>query len=180
MLRLDSVHLSYGHVHAIKGVSLAVAAGEVDVRRGVGQFDRERLGQLARRVHDAEQYVGDCPASGLAQKGRSRQKPPRRLGTAFSRSFRVELAELKAAVPGLRLSVDCFHTEEELNALLRSDKELRLVYSDISRDPRVVSAGKNPFTASLFQPGYAGALETRRRLIELCEWDFNERYLYTE
>jgi len=29
MLRLDGVHLSYGHVHAIKGVSLDVAAGEI-------------------------------------------------------------------------------------------------------------------------------------------------------
>jgi len=29
MLRLDGVHLYYGHVHAIKGVSLAVAAGEI-------------------------------------------------------------------------------------------------------------------------------------------------------
>jgi branched-chain amino acid transport system ATP-binding protein len=29
MLRLDGVHLYYGHVHAIKGVSLVVAAGEI-------------------------------------------------------------------------------------------------------------------------------------------------------
>ena len=33
-----------------------------------------------------------------------------------------------------------------------------------------------PFSAALFEPGYAGALETWRRLLELCEWDFNERY----
>jgi branched-chain amino acid transport system ATP-binding protein len=29
MLRLDSVHLYYGHVHAVKGMSLTVAAGEI-------------------------------------------------------------------------------------------------------------------------------------------------------
>ncbi|GAF76725.1 unnamed protein product, partial [marine sediment metagenome] len=57
------------------------------------------------------------------------------------------------------------------------DRALRLVYSDLRNDSRVASAGKNPFSARLFEPGYAGALETWRRLLELCDWDFNERYL---
>ncbi|HNW43990.1 MAG TPA: nitrogenase component 1 [Elusimicrobiales bacterium] len=87
------------------------------------------------------------------------------------------LATLKAANPGLRVSAAVFRTPAELRALLRADKALRLVYSDIRLDPRVTAAGKTPFSASLFEAGYEGALETRRRLLELCQWDFNERYL---
>ena len=83
----------------------------------------------------------------------------------------------KALPPGRRLPVRFFKTPEELRTLWRADRALRLVYSDIRADSRVVSAGKNPFSASLFEPGYAGALETWRRLLELCESDFNERYL---
>lgn len=91
-----------------------------------------------------------------------------------------QIAALKASLPGLRLSAKTFATPEELAGLLRSDRGLRLVYSDVRRDRRVVSAGKNPFSTALFEPGYDGALETWRRLLELCEWDFNERYLTQE
>ena len=83
---------------------------------------------------------------------------------------------LKAESPGARLSAEFFKTPRELAALLSGDRTLRLVYSDLRRDRRVLSAGKSPFSAALFEPGYAGALETWRRLLELCEWDFNERY----
>ncbi len=97
--------------------------------------------------------------------------------TGIAGDFEAGLAALKKVFPSLRLTVDLFKTPDGLDKLLRSDKTMRLVYSDISRDPRIVSAGRNPFTAALFQPGYAGALETWRRLLELCDWDFNERYL---
>ena len=86
-------------------------------------------------------------------------------------------AALKTALPGLRLSAKVFSAPEELEGLLRSDRGLRLVYSDIRRDARAVSAGKSPFSTAIFEPGYEGALETWRRLLELCEWEFNERYL---
>ncbi|MCX5785580.1 MAG: hypothetical protein NTX59_07815 [Elusimicrobia bacterium] len=89
----------------------------------------------------------------------------------------ADISALKASLPGRRLSAEFFKTPRELAALLRSGPALRLVYSDIRSDPRVVSAGKTPFSAALFEPGYDGALETRRRLLELCEWNFNERYL---
>lgn len=75
------------------------------------------------------------------------------------------------------ITVKFFKTPHALHALLRADRALRLVYSDIRSDPRVVSAGKNPFSAALFEPGYAGVLETWRCLLELCDWDFNEHYL---
>jgi len=89
----------------------------------------------------------------------------------------AQLRALKASLPGTHLSTDTFSKQEELARLLRADPPTRLVYSDIRRDPRVVSAGKYPFSTSLFEPGYDGALETWRRLLALCEWDFNERYL---
>jgi len=98
-------------------------------------------------------------------------------GGASPAKIAPQFAALKASLPGLRLSAETFSTPEELGKLLRSERGLRLVYSDIRRDSRVVSAGKSPFSAALFEPGYNGALETWRRLLELCEWDFNERYL---
>ncbi|OGS11934.1 MAG: hypothetical protein A2234_03815 [Elusimicrobia bacterium RIFOXYA2_FULL_58_8] len=91
--------------------------------------------------------------------------------------IKARVSALKAALPALRVSTELFSTPAELTKLLRTAPALRLVYSDIRRDPRIVAAGKNPFSAALFEPGYAGALETWRRLTELCEWDFNERYL---
>ena len=42
---------------------------------------------------------------------------------------------------------------------------------------RVAAAGKNSFSAGLLEPGYGGAVESWRRLLELCDWDFNEQYL---
>lgn len=103
-------------------------------------------------------------------------------GTGSSKKTAAEISAL--ASPGGKTSgaaggftVKFFKTQKELDALLRADRELRLVYSDVRGDPRVVSAGKTPFSAGLFEPGYDGAVETWRRLIELCEWDFNERYL---
>jgi len=86
------------------------------------------------------------------------------------------LAALKAALPGIKLSVSVFRTQAELDELLRKEKRRGVVYSDVRRDPRVTRSGKSPFSAELFEPGYDGALVTWSRLIDLCEWDFNERY----
>ena len=69
-----------------------------------------------------------------------------------------------------------FGDPAELPRLLRADRAVRLVYSDMRGDPRAAAAGKVPFSAALFEPGYEGALESWRRLLELCDWDFNERY----
>ncbi|MEI7529611.1 MAG: nitrogenase component 1 [Elusimicrobiota bacterium] len=70
-----------------------------------------------------------------------------------------------------------FSSPAQLDAMLRRPRAMKLVYSDIRLDPRVVVAGRSPFSAALFEPGYDGALETVRRLLELCECDFNEKYL---
>ena len=98
-------------------------------------------------------------------------------GAGSDKKAAADISALKASLPGKRLSAKFFETRRELAALLRSGPALRLVYSDIRSDPRVVSAGKTPFSAALFEPGYDGALETWRRLIDLCKWDFNEKYL---
>ncbi|HNT96656.1 MAG TPA: hypothetical protein PKK31_00140 [Elusimicrobiales bacterium] len=65
-----------------------------------------------------------------------------------------------------------FSTPARLDALLRRPRAMKLVYSDARLDPRVTGAGRRPFSAALFEPGYDGALETVRRLLELCECDF--------
>ncbi|MCX5791615.1 MAG: hypothetical protein NTY45_05260 [Elusimicrobia bacterium] len=100
-------------------------------------------------------------------------------GEGLSKTAAAGFSKLKAAVPGCALSVKFFNTMDELAVLLRTDSALKLVYSDIRMDPRVVAAGKNSFSAALLEPGYLGAVETWRRLLELCEWDFNEKYLST-
>ncbi|PKM98415.1 MAG: hypothetical protein CVU79_02910, partial [Elusimicrobia bacterium HGW-Elusimicrobia-3] len=83
---------------------------------------------------------------------------------------------LKAALPGARISCKVFSTRAQLDSLLAGNKALRLVYSDIRGDHRALAAGKAPFSSRLLEPGYDGALETARRLLELSKMDFNERY----
>jgi nitrogenase iron protein NifH len=85
-------------------------------------------------------------------------------------------AGLKKALPGARLTCKVFSSQPQLRALLAGDKALRLVYSDIRGDLRAAAAGKAPFSSRLLEPGYDGALETARRLLELSKLDFNERY----
>jgi hypothetical protein len=86
------------------------------------------------------------------------------------------LAALRRALPGCKMTAAYFNGPAGLDELLRSGR-LRLVYSDIGRDARVLAAGRTPFSAGIFEAGYAGAAETARRLLELCDWDFNEKYL---
>ncbi|MDT8285917.1 MAG: AAA family ATPase [Elusimicrobiales bacterium] len=91
---------------------------------------------------------------------------------------RAAAAGLKAALPGLRFAPPVlFSSPAGLRRLLRADRAVRLVYSDVRSDGRVAAAGKTPFSAGIFEPGFDGALETWRRLLELCDWDFNERYI---
>jgi hypothetical protein len=69
-----------------------------------------------------------------------------------------------------------FSSPAELHELLAGRADAKLVYSDIPRDPRILAAGRTPFTDSVFEPGYEGALESARRLLELCERKFDEKY----
>jgi len=114
---------------------------------------------------------------------------PAVIGAGFGADLLVFAADAsgrkKAAAAALRLGkklqtvfpVRFFSDPARLAALLRRTSAMKLVYSDIRLDPRVVGAGRSPFSAALLEPGYGGALETARRLIELCECDFNEKYL---
>ncbi len=70
-----------------------------------------------------------------------------------------------------------FSAPGELERLLAARGGPDLVYSDLRRDPRALAAGKNSFSSLIFEPGYEGALESVRRLLELCEWKFSARYL---
>jgi len=90
---------------------------------------------------------------------------------------RKAAAGLKAALPGFRFPAPVFFSSPQgLARPLKADRSVRLVYSDVRSDGRVTAAGKTPFSSGIFEPGFDGAAETLRRLLELCDWDFNERY----
>jgi hypothetical protein len=86
-------------------------------------------------------------------------------------------ARLRETLKPCGLKINFFSADRELAGLLSGPASLRLVYSDIPMDPRVLAAGRNPFSRALFEPGYGGAVESARRLLELCRWDFSRRYL---
>jgi len=88
-----------------------------------------------------------------------------------------DAARLGRALKTRGLRTRFFSTPAELQRLLSRRGGPDLVYSDLRRDPRVLAAGRNPFSSLLFEPGYEGALESARRLLELCEWKFSARYL---
>ena len=90
---------------------------------------------------------------------------------------RIE-ADGLAARTRARVRLSFFNGPAALSKALARDRALRLVYSDIPLDPRIGAAGKSAFSAAMFEPGYEGAAETLRRLMGLCEWDFNERYFF--
>jgi hypothetical protein len=73
--------------------------------------------------------------------------------------------------------LDYFDSPDGLHGKLVRDRTMRLLYSDMPMDPRAGAAGKASFSTALFEPGFEGAVETLRRLLALCEWDFNEKYL---
>ncbi|MDD5209762.1 MAG: AAA family ATPase [Elusimicrobiales bacterium] len=92
---------------------------------------------------------------------------------------KTEAAAL-AAKTGTKPRLAFFDSPGALLKTLADDRALRLVYSDIPLDPRLSAAGKNSFSVAVCEPGYEGALETLRRLAQLCDWDFNERYYLTK
>ena len=85
-------------------------------------------------------------------------------------------AALKRAFRPRELETRFFSSPRELDGLLAARNGPDLVYSDLRRDSRVLGAGRNAFSSALFEPGYEGALESARRLLELCEWKFSARY----
>ena len=90
---------------------------------------------------------------------------------------RARARELRAKLGGARLETILFGTPPQLARAIAGDRKMRLVYSDIVADRRIISAGKNVLSPDVFEPGYEGAVETAGRLLKLCEWDFYERYL---
>lgn len=89
----------------------------------------------------------------------------------------LEISAFRSRISSGNIGFSLFDTPETLQKLLSADSRMRLVYSDVTRDSRIISAGRNVLLASAFEPGYYGAVETARRLLELCRCDFNEKYL---
>ncbi len=83
---------------------------------------------------------------------------------------------LKAGLGPRALETRFFSSPLELERLLAGRNGPDLVYSDLRRDSRVLGAGRNHFSSAIFEPAYDGAMESVRRLLELCEWKFSARY----
>lgn len=79
---------------------------------------------------------------------------------------------LAALLEPCRPRVEVFSGRAGLYRALGRSRETRLVYSDIRADSRLTDAGKSPFSLALLEYGYAGAVETLRRMSELAEARF--------
>jgi len=93
-----------------------------------------------------------------------------------ARTLAVKEAGLLGKRTGARPRLLFFDSPAGLRRALSADRTMRIVYSDIPGDARLAEAGKNDFSAAMCEPGYEGTIETMRRLANLCEWEFNERY----
>ncbi|PKM97532.1 MAG: hypothetical protein CVU79_07795 [Elusimicrobia bacterium HGW-Elusimicrobia-3] len=71
-----------------------------------------------------------------------------------------------------RPKVDTFTDQAGLYRALSRAAATRLVYSDIRADARLTAVGKSPFSCALLEYGYAGAVETLRRLAELAKAEY--------
>ncbi len=100
-----------------------------------------------------------------------------RLDKHADRSGAVRAATREAARAGAAGFETAFFSDPAgLGRLLRVPASMRLVYSDINMDPRILAAGKAAFSSRVFEPGYDGALESARRLLAFCGWEFISKY----
>jgi hypothetical protein len=79
--------------------------------------------------------------------------------------------------PGLaeRVVIHRFSNRDELMSGLEKSA-CSSVYTDLSTDERIVTAGKTPFNLQFFEPGPGGALETARRLLGACAPNILTKY----
>jgi hypothetical protein len=66
-------------VDALAVPHVAGLAGKVQIGRMVGQSQRDRLGEPARRVHPADEHIGDRATAGLAEQPTLDQRRHRRV-----------------------------------------------------------------------------------------------------
>ena len=104
------------------------------------------------------------------------KKPSRPEREDVAREFSRLAGSAGKASGGRGPAVRFLDSPGDLRAPSAGGRGLRIFYSDLRNDTRVTSAGLTPFSADIFLPGYEGALETWKRLLELCEWDFNEKH----
>jgi nitrogenase iron protein len=72
-------------------------------------------------------------------------------------------------------ALSCFETPAELERRLK-EGTFQAAYSEFFFDDRLTRAGKAQFSLLFFEPGFAGALRSARRLNALCRWPFYRRY----
>lgn len=77
------------------------------------------------------------------------------------------------SLPGVR--VCRFSGHAELDRLL-AESGASAVYSDFLGDPRLRRHGLTPFSHTIFEPGFEGAVRTLRRLLRLCRLPIHRRY----
>ncbi len=165
------------------GPSAAQLSAAAELRRrargyaaGLGVWRGEEELLEGRRVKAALALLSEGGfGAGLFVFTRGEKLSPAERAGALREFRRLARARGKAA-DGRGPFVKFADSPAGLRAAAAGAGKLRLFYSDLRNDERVRAAGLTPFSANIFQPGYDGALETWRRMIELCEWDFNERY----
>jgi len=138
---------------------------------GCGAFFVAEAGELAA-LDGGEAVYGVPVLSFLAGAGFRLRLLVRGSSPETRAAAAAALGSLAAPVRR-RASLAFFDTPGELRRALTSDPRARLLYSDIPMDSRAAAAGKAPFSASYFEPGYEGAAETLRRLTALCDWNLN-------
>ncbi|MEF3280826.1 MAG: AAA family ATPase [Elusimicrobiota bacterium] len=73
------------------------------------------------------------------------------------------------------LKIIFFKDPKELSSVLLKSK-VRLVYSDVRTDRRLIELGITPFSEDIFEMGIEGFFETIKRIRRLNEWKFYEKY----
>lgn len=148
----------------------AIAAEFSELKKRAGKYDAA----LVSSPGEISELGSLGFLNALAEAGFGIRLLVRRDGAPLKSAARAA-GELRAKLGAARFTSAFFSSPRELAALLRSPSRLRLVYSDVRRDARVLRAGRTPFSRELFKPGYDGAVESARRLLRLCEWDFSRR-----
>lgn len=110
MLCVENLHVHYGHVHALKGISLTVREGEIVAligNNGAGKSTLlKTISGLMRptsgsiRLHDRE--IGGLPAERVIRLGISQAQEGRRL---FTRSSVIENLEMGAYIRNDRAEI---------------------------------------------------------------------------
>jgi hypothetical protein len=96
-------------------------------------------------------------------------------GSGEEATQRARAQVSQAAGPGARLSLNVFHSANELLQRLEASSAGALM-SNFFFEWRATSNGKSVFSVQHFEPGFDGAQRTIDRLIRLCETGLYKKY----